>query len=108
MGAASFGDIARLRFADEYEGTPGPGNRRPESGGERPVASSISRRKRAGRAYPTAVLWIGRRRRSRARLRLSLASGKEAKEVLFTGYGEHTAASARWRSATCSPEGRRT
>jgi hypothetical protein len=90
MGAASFGDIARLRFADEYEGTLREGESAvPGKGGATPCRVLDLKAKRAGSAYPTAVLWIGRDDGLARRLRLSLASGKEAKEVLFTGYGEH-------------------
>src|SRR5262245_46755342 len=90
MGAASFGDIARLRFADEYEGT----LREEEStvegkGGATSCRVLDLKAKHAGSAYPTAVLWIGRDDGLARRLRLSLASGKEAKEVLFTAYNEH-------------------
>jgi len=78
MGAASFGDIARLRFADEYDGTLRPGD------GDFVLDLTA---KRNGAPYPTAVLWIGRDDGLARKLRLSLASKKEAKEVAFTGYG---------------------
>jgi len=78
MGAASFGDIARLRFADEYDGAIRPGD------GDFVLDLTA---KRKGASYPTAVLWIGRDDRLARKLRLSLASKKEAKEVAFTGYG---------------------
>jgi hypothetical protein len=90
MGAASFGDIARLRFADEYEGTVREGEFTVEGkGGTTPCRVLDLKAKRAGSAYPTAVLWIGRDDGLARRLRLSLASGKEAKEVLFAGYDGH-------------------
>jgi len=79
MGAASFGDIARLRFADEYDGA--------LRAGEGDFVLDLTA-KRKGAPYPTAVLWIGRDDGLARRLRLSLASKKEAKEVTFTGYGE--------------------
>ena len=89
MGAASFGDIARLRFADEYEATVRPGEFPCEDpGGQTQCRVLDLKAKRAGSAYPTAVLWAGRDDGLARRLRLSLASGKEAKEVLFTGYTE--------------------
>ena len=89
MGAASFGDIARLRFADEYEATVRPGESPCEDpGGAMRCRVLDLKAKRAGSAYPTAVLWAGRDDGLARRLRLSLASGKEAKEVLFTGYTE--------------------
>ena len=87
MGAASFGDIARLRFAEEYGGTlradeetlPGPG------GATRcHVLDLVAKRK--GTGYPVAVLWVGADDGLARRLRLSLASGKEARDVTFTRY----------------------
>ena len=89
MGAASFGDIARLRFADEYDATLRPEESFVEErGGKTPCLVLDLEAKRAGSPYPTAVLWTGRDDGLPRRLRMSLASGKEAKEVLFTGYGE--------------------
>jgi len=79
MGAASFGDIARLRFAEEYEGALRPG-------GDELVLDLSAKRK--GAPYPKAVLWLDREDGLPRRLRLALASGKEAKEVRFTGYGD--------------------
>jgi hypothetical protein len=89
MGAASFGDIARLRFADEYEATLRDEEATvPGRAGETPCRVLDLKAKRAGSAYPAAVLWTGRDDGLARRLRLSLASGKDAKEVLFTAYGE--------------------
>ena len=89
MGAASFGDIAQLRFADTYQATLRP-DEEPVAGkdGETPCHVLDLKAVRAGSAYPTAVLWAGRDDGLARRLRLSLASGKEAKEVLFTSYGD--------------------
>jgi hypothetical protein len=89
MGAASFGDIARLRFADEYEAklrpveetVPGP------DGGTRCFVLDLTA-KRKGTAYPIAVLWIGSDDGLARRLHLSLASGKDAKDVAFTRYDD--------------------
>jgi hypothetical protein len=81
MGAASFGDIARMRFADEYDA--GFGGHQEEAFHVLDLTA-----KRKGAAYPKAVLWIGRASGLPQKLRLSLASGKEAKEVTFTGYGK--------------------
>jgi outer membrane lipoprotein-sorting protein len=87
MGAASFGDIARLRFADEYTASLRQGESDvPGSRGDTPCRVLDLKARRAGSAYPTAVLWTGRDDGLARRLRLSLASGKEAKDVLFTGY----------------------
>ena len=87
MGAASFGDIARLRFADEYDATLRPGEQSvAERGGETPCRVLDLKAVRTGSAYPTAVMWTGRDDGLVRRLRLSLASGKEAKDVRFTAY----------------------
>jgi hypothetical protein len=89
MGAASFGDIARLRFADEYEATLRPAEETiAGKGGETPCRVLDLKAVRAGSAYPTAAMWTGRDDGLVRRLRLALASGKEAKDVLFTAYDE--------------------
>lgn len=89
MGAASFGEIARLRFTDEYEATLKPGEERVVSSrGETPCRVLDLAAKRPGVAYPAAVLWLGRDDGLARRLRLSLASGKEAKDILFTSYDD--------------------
>ena len=79
MGAASFGDIASLRFADAYEAT-----LRPELEDGCHVLDLRAKRKSA--AYPTAVLWTGKDDGLARRVRLSLASGKPAKEIAFSNY----------------------
>ncbi len=89
MGAASFGDIARLRFADTYVATLRPGVE-PVAGKDGETLCRVLDLKavRAGSAYPLAVLWTGRDDGLARRLRLTLASGKDAKEVFFTDYGD--------------------
>jgi hypothetical protein len=88
MGAASFGDIARLRFADEYEATLRPADEAVAGArGSTPCRVLDLKAKQKGAAYPAGVLWTGREDGLARRLRLSLASGKEAKDVLFTAYG---------------------
>jgi hypothetical protein len=86
MGAASFGDIARLRFADEYTGVL---RSEDETVGNTPCHVLDLTAKRKGAAYPTGVLWLSTSDGLARRLRLTLASKKPAKEVAFTGYGEH-------------------
>lgn len=89
MGAASFGDIAGLRFAGEYDATLRPEEETvPASESPTPCHVLDLKAKRKGAAFPSAVLWTGTEDGLARRLRLSLASGKQAKEVLFTGYGE--------------------
>jgi len=88
MGAASFGDIARLRFADDFEATLVPGVETVASA-HRDVPCRVLQlaAKRRGAPYPAAFLWTGRDDGLARKLLLKLASGKDAKEVLFTEYG---------------------
>lgn len=79
MGAASFGDIASLRFADTYDAA-----LRPELEDGLHVLDLKAKRKDA--PYPGAVLWTGKDDGLARRLRLSLSSGKPAKEVAFSSY----------------------
>jgi hypothetical protein len=88
MGAASFGDIARLRFADEYEAAVRPNDDIVASPrGDVPCRVLDLAARGKGAAYPTAVLWTGRDDGLARRLVLTLASGKAAKEVRFLAYG---------------------
>ena len=89
MGAASFGDIARLQFAEEFEGTVRPDEESlPGPAGETRCRVLDLKAKRKGSAYPIAVLWVGSVDGLARRMRLSLASGKEAKDVTFTRYDD--------------------
>ena len=87
MGAASFGDIARLRFADEYVATVRP-EEESLAGDDQTTRCRVLdlAAKRKGAAYSKAVLWVGVSDGLARRLRLSLASGKEAKDVRFVRY----------------------
>jgi hypothetical protein len=89
MGAASFGDIARLRFAEEYDATARPDDEivaLPQ--GATPCRILDLTAKHKGSAYPKAVLAVGAYDGLPRRLRLMLTSGKAAKEVAFTAYDE--------------------
>lgn len=88
MGAASFGDIARMRFADTFDATVRADDETVATAqGELPCRVLDLTAKGGGAAYPKAVLWIGRDDGLPRKLRLSLASGKEAKDVRFPAYG---------------------
>jgi hypothetical protein len=91
MGAASVATIARLRLADDYEATLRPGEEKIAGASGETVCRVLDlTAKQPGAAYPTAVLWVGRDDGLARRLRLSVASGKEAKDVMFTSYdAEH-------------------
>lgn len=84
MGAASFGDIARMRFADVYDATLRPDE---ETVGDTPCRVLDLKAKAPHAPYASGVLWAGRDDGLARRLRLRLASGKEAKEVVFKNYG---------------------
>jgi hypothetical protein len=88
MGAASFGDVARLRFADAFEATLRPDVESVAlAHGDVPCRVLQLAAKRRGAPYPSAVLWTGRDDGLPRKLRLTLASGKDAKLVLFSAYG---------------------
>ena len=87
MGAASFGDVARIRFAELYAATLRETDEAVSfRGGETLCRVLDLTALRAGAAYPKAVLWVSPDDGLPRRLRLSLASGKEAKDVLYTSY----------------------
>jgi hypothetical protein len=89
MGAASFGDIARIRFADAYAAALRPELEPVVEGGGQTLCHVLDlKAQQKGAAYPSGVLWTGRSDGLARRLRLSLASGKDAKEVAFTGYDD--------------------
>jgi len=80
LGGASVGDVARVRFAQGY------------SAALRPEPAAIEGRscrvldltaKSETSPYPKVVLWFDERQRLPCRLRFSLPSGRDAKEVTF-------------------------
>ncbi len=88
MGGASIGDLARLRFADDFTAAA-----RPE---EEPIENVPCRvldlvARRAGAAYGGGALWIGVADSLPRLARLNLPSGKPAKEMRFTFREAHGA-----------------
>jgi Outer membrane lipoprotein-sorting protein len=83
MGGASFGDVARLRFADAFSATLRPGEERV---GEVLCRVLDLKARSSTASYATGVLWVGRDDGLARRLVLSLPSGKPAKEALFRQY----------------------
>lgn len=85
LGGASIADVARLHFADEFRGTLRPDEERVNDvlcrivdlEGESPEAS-----------YASGTLWVGKDDGLPRKARLSLRSGKPAKEILFVTYVE--------------------
>lgn len=80
MGGASMGDVARLRFAEDYTGTARPGSEM-VGGKSCRVLDLQATSPRA--AYPRVVVWFDPAARLPVRVLFSLPSGKEAKEILF-------------------------
>jgi hypothetical protein len=84
MGGASFGDVAQMRFAEDFDATLRPGS---EKVGDRDCRVIDLAAKAANAPYPRATLWIDARgERLPRRLVLFLPSGKEAREVDFTKF----------------------
>jgi hypothetical protein len=86
MGGASFGDVARMRFAEDFKASLRPGTE--TVGGQ--VCRVVDLTASAPRTpYPRITLWLdaGSGHLPRKLLFL-LSSGKEAREVDFTGFKE--------------------
>ena len=84
MGGASFGDVARMRFAEDFRG-----ELRPESEkiGDRACRVVDLTAVSAKAPYPRVTLWIDAEAEKLPRqLRFFLPSGKAAREVLFTKF----------------------
>lgn len=84
MGGASFGDVARLRLAEDFTAALRPGT---EKVGDRTCnvldLAAVSPRA----AYPKVTLWLDAEgERLPRKLLFFLPSGKEAREVLFTKF----------------------
>ena len=83
MGGASVGDVARLRFSEDFTATLRPETERIGSEDCR-VLDLAAKSPRA--PYPRIVLWLDAATTLPARVLFSLPSGKEAKEVTFTKF----------------------
>jgi len=83
LGGASIGDLARLRFASEFIATPRPGVETVDGFPCRVLDLSA---RGPGASYAAGTLWVdsgdGRPRQAL----FALPSGKEAKEVRYTGW----------------------
>ena len=85
LGGASMGDVARLRFAEDFTAT-----LRPETetvGGKTCRVLDLTA-KSPSAPYPHVVLWWNEAERLPARVLFRLPSGKEAKEVTFTKFSK--------------------
>jgi hypothetical protein len=86
MGGASFGDVARLRFADDFDGTLRPGT---EKVGDRVCRVVDLTAKSPKAAFPRVTLWIDAEdERIPRKVVFQLPSGKDAREVLFTKFSK--------------------
>jgi hypothetical protein len=83
LGGASVGDVARVRFSDEYDAALRP---EPERVGEKSCRVLDLTAKSARAPYPKVVLWFDEKGRVPCRLVFSLPSGKRAKDVAFTKF----------------------
>lgn len=84
VGGASMGDVARLRFAEDFTATVRPGTEIAEGRACR-VLDLQAKSPRA--AYPKVVLWYDAAARLPVRVLFFLPSGKEAKEIVFEKFG---------------------
>ena len=83
LGGASMGDVASLRFAEDYTATLRPGE---ESVGAKACRVLDLKAKSPSSPYPNVVLWWNEAEHVPAKVLFSLPSGKEAKEVTFTKF----------------------
>ena len=83
LGGASMGDVASLRFAEDYTATLRPGE---ESVGGNACRVLDLKAKSPNSPYPNVVLWWNEAEHVPAKVLFSLPSGKEAKEVTFTKF----------------------
>lgn len=83
LGGASFGDVSRLRFSEDYVAK--------DAGEKESVADRRCRvleltAKSARSSYPRILLSVDERERVPCRVRFFLASGKEVRAVTFTKF----------------------
>lgn len=83
LGGASMGDVARLRFAEDFRATARSGT---ETLNGRQCRVLDLQAKSPKAAYPKVVLWYDEAARLPAKVLFLLPSGKEAKEVTFTKF----------------------
>jgi hypothetical protein len=83
LGGASMGDVASLRFAEDYTATLRPGE---ESVGGKPCRVLDLKAKSPNAPFPHVVLWWNEVEHVPAKVLFFLPSGKEAKEVTFTKF----------------------
>src|SRR5262249_18323456 len=85
MGGASIADVARLRFSEDYTAALRP---EPESISGKACRVLDLTAKSPKAAVPHVVLGVDEAQKLPVRVLFSLPSGKEAKEVTFTKFGQ--------------------
>ena len=83
MGGASFGDVARMRFAEDFRAEVRPETERV---GDRTCRVLDLTAVSPKTPYPRVTLWIDAEEKLPRKLRFFLPSGKAAREVLFTKF----------------------
>jgi len=83
LGGASFGDVSRLRFAQDYTAK---ATEMAESAGGRDCRVLDLTAKSPKVAYPRVLLSVDERAQLPCRVRFFLASGKEVRQVTFTKF----------------------
>jgi hypothetical protein len=84
MGGASVGDVARLRFADDFTASLRPGA---ETVNGRACRVLDLKAKSPRAPYPNVVLWYDPAAKLPAKVLFRLPSGRDAKDVVFTKFG---------------------
>jgi hypothetical protein len=84
LGGGSIADLARVRFADQFDGTLRPDEETRH--GDSCFVVDLKARSRKN-DYAAATLWIGSRDTLPRAARFTLRSGKDAKEVRYTAFG---------------------
>ena len=85
LGGASFGDVARLRFSEDYTAK---ANGESETVGGRGCRVLELTGKSPKMSYPRVLLSVDDRAKLPCRVRFFLASGREARDVTFTKFRE--------------------
>jgi outer membrane lipoprotein-sorting protein len=83
LGGASFGDVARLRFSEDYDARE-TGETETAAGRSCRVLELTARTPKG--LYPRVLLSVDEREKLPCRVRFFLASGKEARDVTFTKF----------------------
>jgi hypothetical protein len=84
LGGGSIADLARVSFADQFDGALRPGEENRD--GTPCFVLDLKARSRKN-DYAAATLWVGSRDTLPRAALFTLRSGKEAKEVRYTAYG---------------------